>query len=324
MSSRTARIGLLRPLAAAAATLSIFAVSGLSAATLAQPEPTALEKLAANYIQFREDVAAIEARGIKNPEATREAHKLLAAHDPAALANGWVAYAALVAADSPEFIDALRDEMKNRRKRDAFLKGLRADPYFITKRPEARAAVRAVLEMSANDMAKINALGESFKANAYSMQKTAWGKKKIAEPSARLAAAHAFAKSRPAAVTPTLASVTNDDVTTPGLTGAALAWSPSWGGGEADVAGKPNPRAEAVIDRILNLAARYAVGDTNPQLVAAYAKNPKAEQCLEMRQLVLDQCMAATRAPYEEAFCLGQHGLEDVASCLGAVAPGSS
>jgi hypothetical protein len=31
----------------------------------------------------------------------------------------------------------------------------------------------------------------------------------------------------------------------------------------------------------------------------------------------LDQCIAATRTPFEEAFCLGQHALNEMSSCVG-------
>jgi hypothetical protein len=39
-----------------------------------------------------------------------------------------------------------------------------------------------------------------------------------------------------------------------------------------------------------------------------------------MARLTLRQCIAATRAPYEEAFCIGEHALNDVSACLGWVA----
>jgi hypothetical protein len=36
--------------------------------------------------------------------------------------------------------------------------------------------------------------------------------------------------------------------------------------------------------------------------------------------LQLYQCMSAARFRYENAFCLGQHGLRDIGTCIGAVA----
>jgi len=71
------------------------------------------------------------------------------------------------------------------------------------------------------------------------------------------------------------------------------------------------------MDRVLNLAARYAVGGLNPKIVSVYARNDRADQCLSMAALTLRQCIAATRTSYEEAFCLGEHGLNDIATCTG-------
>ncbi|MBY0422776.1 MAG: hypothetical protein K2Q06_10775, partial [Parvularculaceae bacterium] len=86
------------------------------AETLAQPASSELEKRAADYVAFRADVATVEATPFNNAKATREAHKLLATHDAKALSGGWVAYAALVAADTPEFAKALEAEVSAKKK----------------------------------------------------------------------------------------------------------------------------------------------------------------------------------------------------------------
>ena len=66
--------------AALLALIAGFAATGVSADTLAQPKDNALERQAADYIRFREDVAAIEAMPFKNADITREAHRRFAAH----------------------------------------------------------------------------------------------------------------------------------------------------------------------------------------------------------------------------------------------------
>ncbi len=48
--------------------------------------------------------------------------------------------------------------------------------------------------------------------------------------------------------------------------------------------------------------------------------DPRSRDCIEMAQLQLYQCMSAARFRYENAFCLGQHGLRDIGLCIGAVA----
>ncbi|MEL7487065.1 MAG: hypothetical protein AAGJ87_07615 [Pseudomonadota bacterium] len=307
--------------------------SGVAAAdTLAQPQTTALEKAAAHYIQYREDVVAIENTPMDNAAATRMAHKHLSAHDPAKLASGWVAYAALVAADTPEFAAALQQEVnakkrgRNRKKlvgKDAFFAKLAQDPTYPSTIPGADAAIDRVLAMTAQDAERFTSLGESFKEQAYAMQKTNWGKKRIASSKDRLSEAKKFSASRPTAAAPSMQPETEKGVTAPMLASIDETWAHDWG--MSSSATRTNdPNANAVMQRVLNLAARYAVSGVNEKLVSVYSKNAKSKNCMDLAKLTLDQCIAATRTPYEEAFCLGEHGLNDIGTCVGWVAGAGS
>lgn len=317
--------------ALAAALAAGFAATTVSADTLAQPKDTSLEKAAADYIRFREDVAAIEAMPFDNANVTREAHRRLGAHDPADIAGGWVAYAALVAADTPEFAAALKKELKrkaNRRKgqlggQDGLLSNLAQDPSFARKLPGADKAIATVLSMTARDGARITALGEAFKAQAYAMQKTKWGKQRISSSQDRIREAAKYSRGRGAAAAPAFDHHAEGGVIAPALASASGEWSVDWG--KAAPAGRMSEaNAEIIMDRVLNLAARYSTNSINPKIVSVYAKNNKSQRCLEMSKLTLDQCIAATRTPYEEAFCLGEHALKDIASCTGWVGGPSS
>ena len=302
----------------------------VSADTLAQPQVTALEDRAASYVQFREDVATIESTPMKSAEATRDAHKRLAAHDPSNLSSGWVAYAALVAAQTPEFSAALKEQVKSskrfkgtkQRGRNGFFATLSQDPSYPRKLKGASAAIDRVLAMTASDTSRVTALGEEFKSQAYSMQKTNWGKKRIANGSKRVNEASQFAAARPQASSPGIETKTNKGVTTPTLASGKDMWSPDWGaeGASFQVTEK---NAQVIIDRVLNLAARYSLGGMNEKVVEVYSKNNKSQQCLSMAKLTLAQCIAASRTPYEEAFCLGEHGLGDMGTCVGWVAGAS-
>lgn len=297
---------------------------GVAADTLAQPQDNALERRAADYVSFRQDIAAIEATPFDSADTTREAHKRLSAHPASALSGGWVAYAALVAAATPDFVDALRKDMKKGasgglKGRDAFLTRLSADPSYARKLEGADAAALRVLAMTARDVYRFAALGEAFKQQAYAMQKTAWGKSRIAVSAARLTEADDYARARGPAPAPALAVSTEKGVTAPALASADAAWSPDWGA-QGAAGDNQAPNAQVIMDRVLNLAARYAVGAMNEKIVEVYARNDRADQCLSMATLTLRQCIAATRAPYEEAFCLGEHALIDPASCVGWVA----
>ena len=304
----------------------VAASTGVAADTLAQPRDTALERRAADYVRFREDVAVIEATPFESAKTTREAHVRLSAHESEALSSGWVAYAALVAADTPAFAEALRKEVDGKKDKktglsgkDAFFAKLAADPSYPRKLPGADAAIQRVLDMTAQDAARFSTLGEAFKEQAYAMQRTTWGKSRIASSQERLSEAAAYARSRPAAPAPVLKAATEDGVTAPMLASVDSAWAPDWGAeGSPRKNGEQN--AQVIMDRVLNLAARYAVAGVNEKFVDVYAKNDRAEQCLSMKELTLRQCIAATRTPYEEAFCLGEHALNDVAKCVGWVA----
>lgn len=313
-------------MAAAASFFAFAATTAVSAESLAQPRDTALERAAADYIRFRADVAAIEATPFNSAETTREAHRRLSTHDSEALSSGWVAYAALVAADTPAFRKALEDAVKSRKKgknklsgADAFFAELAADPTYPRKLPGADEAVARVLAMTAQDAARYSTLGEAFKAQAYAMQKTKWGVAKIPASSARLSDADSYGRSRASAQTPTFASVTDNGVTSPALDSAEGPWGADWGK-SAGAGRMTEPNAEVIMNRVLNLAARYSVSGVNQKTVSVYARNDKSNQCLSFAQLTLRQCIAATRAPYEEAFCLGEHALNDVSGCIGWVA----
>lgn len=302
-----------------------FAATGVSADTLAQPKDNALERQAADYIRFREDVAAIEAMPFKNADITREAHRRFAAHNSEDLSAGWVAYAALVAADTPELAAALNKEMKKKARRgklggrDGLISNLAQDPSYIRKLGGANKAIEAVLAMTMQDGARISALGEAFKEQAYAMQKTSWGKKRIAPSQKRITEAANYSRKRSAPAAPDFDHTTNGGVTAPALASESGDWSATWGE-DADKGRMSEANARVIMDRVLNLAARYSTGGINAKVVEVYAKNNKSQRCLSMAKLTLDQCIAATRTPYEEAFCLGEHGLNDVATCTGWVA----
>ena len=75
------------------------------------------------------------------------------------------------------------------------------------------------------------------------------------------------------------------------------------------------------LDRMAAVAALQALDATtsNQSAVSALLADPRSRDCFEMAQLQLYQCMSAAHFRYENAFCLGQHGLRDVGICMSAV-----
>ncbi|MEL7029802.1 MAG: hypothetical protein AAGL49_11470 [Pseudomonadota bacterium] len=292
--------------------------------TLAQPSaaPTSVARWAATYVDFRTDIDALDRMALRSAGETREAHRRLGTHDPYKLAEGWMAYAALVAADDPTFLKALRKELR-RSNRDKILKNIGSKPRYISNLPGAGSAVQAILRTAAADAAKMNAIGEKFRDRSYELQETSWGVKPSRDQQERLAAFRTETKERTPQSRPAVAS---RGLSGPMLASAGGDWNDDWGGSsysrrtEYQLSG---PRAQPVIDQILVLAAQHALGVTegaNAEQARTLLRNDKARQCFNWAKLHLDQCIAATRAPYEEAYCLGRHGLDDVAECVGWIA----
>ena len=280
---------------------------------------TLLETRAAPYVHLRADIADIEAVSMSSAKKMRDAHNRLGSYDPSDLGGSWVAYAALVAADTPTFSAAIEGATKKKKARAAFLQRLRDNPASVRDLEGADAAMDAIRAVAARDATRINALGDRFIADASRMQNTAWAKAKIAKDgSTRLRASVDYAAKRTWDPVPVTAkALTKAGNTKPNL-GADANWTPEW-----SPTSTPATEAEkmgALMTRALVLGARYAVGDIQPGHVDTYAKSRRSNKCFVNAKLNLDQCIAATRTPYEEAFCLGEHALNDVSRCVGWVA----
>jgi hypothetical protein len=285
---------------------------------LSQPTITPLEERASNYIEFRNDIQMLEVTPIDSNFVTRDAHNRLASHDPTLLSSGWVAYAALVAADNPEFVASIKARVANEKKRNAFLSELRTNPRSVRNLDGAQAAIDSVMMMTAKDAMKIKGVGDSYISNAYALQNKGWAKKKISDGTSRVYEAQDYSNSRARMATPLLPASVTSGVRSPGLRATDQSWQEGWS--TTSAAPSASPRATPIMDRVLVLAARYAVGDLTGPIVNGYAKSDSTRRCLNTAKLNLDQCIAATRTSYEEAFCLGEHGLKDVSGCVGWVA----
>lgn len=316
-------LGMVGALSLCASGASAEPVSGAKGnAKAVTPNPVAqevLEDRAARYVHLRADIADIEAISMSSARKMRDAHNRLGSYNPSELGGAWVAYAALVAADTPTFADAIEKATKSKKGRAAFLKQLREDPATVRNLDGANYAIDAIRAVAARDATRINALGDRFIADAYRMQNTAWAKAKIPnDGSTRLRASSAYATKRTwAPMRVTTKQTTKAGNVRPHLNGD-IKWSPEWS--PTSTPPSEAERTGALMTRALVLAARYTVGDMDSSHITTYAKAKKSDKCFVNAKLNLDQCIAATRTPYEESFCLGEHALNDVSRCVGWVA----
>jgi hypothetical protein len=275
-----------------------------------------VEMAAQPYVQFRDDVSAVAAVVPGDAQGMREAHNRLASYDNRALAGAWVAYAAMVAADTPAFASEIEQRMKSRRSREAFLEELESNPAMIRNIPGAEQAVKRIMTVATNDSARLREMGDAFIASAYDMQKEPWARRELALAGMqRVNSALSYAAKRDwanysgresqrgkhGAIRPTLASHSS--------------WSDNWAGVSAPL--NPTARAGTVITKALIVGAHYTMDTATQSHLASFGTSKKSERCFSSAKMNLAQCIAATRTPYEEAFCLGQHALNDISSCVG-------
>lgn len=274
-----------------------------------------VEFAAQPYIQFREDIDFVSSKMPQDEAEMREAYFRLASHDNRTMAASWIAYAAMVAADTPEFANEIEKRMKKRGGRAAFEAEIEANPGMIRQLPGADKAVAAIMAFATNDSARIRNVGDSFIAEAYDMQKVAWARREIAQAGMdRVDSALRYAAKRQWADYDRQVKPKRSGAVAPDLMQNA-SWSKDWSGEAKPV--NPSARPGTIVSKALILGAHYTMNSARTEHLASFGTSKKSERCFTNAQMNLDQCIAATRTPYEEAFCLGQHALNDMSSCVG-------
>ncbi|MFC3303500.1 hypothetical protein [Parvularcula lutaonensis] len=274
-----------------------------------------IEFAAQPYIQFREDIDHVSANKPQDEASMRDAYYRLASHDNRTMAASWIAYAAMIAADTPEFSAAVEKKMKKRGGAAAFEAELAANPGMIRQLPGADKAIAAIMAFSTNDAARIRDVGDSFIADAYDLQKVAWARREIAQSGMdRVDSALRYAAKRQWADYDRKVKPKRNGAVRPDLVKNA-SWSKEWSGEAKPV--NPAARPGTIVSKALILGAHYTMNSARTEHLASFGTSKKSERCFTNAQMNLDQCIAATRTPYEEAFCLGQHALNDMSSCVG-------
>jgi hypothetical protein len=277
------------------------------------------------YALYQTDITAMLDADIPDAAALDAALDRAARHDPGRLAQGWLAYGALTAAQSPAWVNGVRSRVRAAG-RPAVLRQLRRDMSYARRRPPgADEATQIVLRAMAADNARMNALAIRFEGLGNAGDTTAWTRRSDAReaalraPGARTLAPEIVARLRPAP-----------------LTAAPLIETSAFGGTRFwDALGdraSPTPPAlpwrviparASTLDRMFTLAALLVVGATQSETarVNAALDDEPLQQCLAMQQLQLRQCVSVTHEPNEDAFCLAQHGFAAPSQCMALAAP---
>lgn len=296
--------------------------------------PPPSEPLAAavgNYAAFQNDISALETGALGTADELERALDRAAGVNRETMARGWIAYGALTAAQAPEFVKGVRDTAAHYG-RDVMIRGLTLDPGYAQTLKGGEDAARLALTAARADGARVFLVGERYKELAYSLQKQRWANQVAPQQPARV--------QRMRTLSASAATRNVDAVMAPRLQAAAATFTPwtdptQFGGvnfwdsfrttpGPVAATQIPAPTLRVhhdrvqTVNRMTTLAALYVLDATKEP--AAQAERLLAEgsttRCLELAQVQFYQCMSAARFRYENAFCLGEHALKDMGSCI--------
>ncbi len=282
------------------------------------PPPISLNQSVAEaasvYLAFSREMAAIEG-GFQDPEAIQAAIRRGSAYDPAQLSRGLVAYASIVALQSPEFVQGVRQYATDRATREQLAANIIADPRWASHLPGADAAAGLIVTTLRTDITSLNRAADSIENDAYAIQadgRRSWAVAQVVGRESRLA----DAKTR------------STQAMLPSAPEAARLLAAAHSGSGLGLSG--NRRRETsyppVVERALAIAALAALGEAGDATRTDGLQNDTVSQtCLTESKLNLFQCLAASRPSYEDVFCLGRHIVRDIASCTrGAAMPAGS
>lgn len=310
--------------------LSIAAVAASAVlAACAQPEPEApppappppppppalalnsgVAEAASIYVSFIREVGTIE-RSFSSPEAIQAAIAKGAAYEPTQLSRGMIAYGAILALQSPEFVEGVRQYAADPEQREEIVNRIIADPAYAATLPGADHAAGLIVATLGADIAALASVGDAIKEDAYTIQgrsdpRRRWATTPVADRPARLDNAKTLSATR------MLPSPEESER----LFSAAHAGT---GLGLTDARQGP-PYTPAVVHSlaIAALAALGAGGEDRRAYTEALVVESNSEFCFNMSKLNLFQCLAAARPNYEDMFCVGQHIITDIAQCTSA------
>jgi hypothetical protein len=285
------------------------------------PPPVALSasvlQAAAAYRNYMNRAAGISP-AFADGTQVQQSLMAAAAWEPKQFLGGAIAYAALVALQSPQFVAGVRTYAIDPVGRRDLAARLLADPNYASALPSAASAAGLISAALHADAAKVRAAGTQVKQAAYDVQRQAWSKADVAGRDARLAQAKLLSAQPVTAPEAELQALSN------AVTGADAAGISALG-----VVGDPlQPPYTGVVARGLTLAALAALGEggeANAAALQSLLEEKSAAFCLNLSKLNLYQCLSVSKPHYEDVFCIGQHILLDTAQCVdkaaGAQAP---
>ncbi|MGD9966994.1 MAG: hypothetical protein AB7T59_10765 [Hyphomonadaceae bacterium] len=332
----------MRSLAVWTTTAAVALLGVANAQTAAPAEAGAtgngeLQTAVTAYAAYQSDVSELRAANVRDANALDAALDRVGRHNREELTRGWIAYGGNIAAQSPAFVQGVRDAAAYYG-RDAVIWAVTVDPSYARGLRGGQEATAMLLSSASADSARIISVADRYQEMAYSLQRQRWANAVAPGQPARIQRIRSLGREGspdnavPADVTSRLAvtPLSLSPATDPSAYGGRRFWDAVRGGDQVvEVASTPaaaswrvNATRGEALDRMSAVAALQALDATTSHrsAIMQLVNDQRSNDCFEMAQLQLYQCMSAARFRYENAFCLGQHGLRDIGLCIGAVA----
>jgi hypothetical protein len=302
----------------------IAAAALIASCTTPEPEPVAppppaivppppvslnegVAQAASIYVAFMREATTIQA-GFTDAEAIQAALRKGAAYEPAQLSRGMIAYGAILALQSPEYVQGVRGLSTSHETRQQLIDQIIADPAYAAQLPGADAAAGLIIETISRDSAAMSVIASAVEEDAYTIQgrsdpRRRWAITPISHREVRLEGAKTLSAAQM--------------LPSPEESARLFAAANSGTGLSVTSARSGAPYTPAVV-RSLALAALAALGAGGEDARAsteALTVEQNSEFCLNMSKLMLFQCLAASRPSYEDVFCIGRHVARDLATC---------
>lgn len=313
----------------------ILAAGQLSSASAgSQNDPIA--KAAAFYGTYQKDVGELQSKGLNSVQDVDNALNTLAGQNAAQLSRGWLAYAGLVASQSPELRTSVR-EITAAYGSDSISSGMISDSGYVRRvLTGGNASVSLALAASNADSRRLKRTADYFREQAYSLQAQGWAKTKLrgnqmnSKVDSLIASSRTERPARGSIVTAFESPNINNALQQAGNSGAPSLWD-----GVIDAASgvrfpslrNPTLRAsqrtvkrghEATADQIATLAAFRIIGvdSSNASYVRQALGEGPIRGCVSTAQLNINQCVAANSFPFETVDCIGKHAIGEVGACF--------
>ena len=240
----------------------------------------------------------------KDGAAVETALATATSYDAGQLGEGMIAYGAMAALQSPDFVYAVMDAAADEDSRRELIERILSNPAAATRLQGAEQAAALAGAAILREARPVVAAGGVLKQAAYDVQHQGWSTLKAADQQELLSQAKAAAGRRGAAKDGDVGKLLTRISNAPPLEDAGSAFTP-------------------VSVRSLALAALSILdgaAEADAERLKAVTSEPASSQCLKMAKLNLFQCLSVAGPEYENVYCLGQHAVLDTGQCVSAAA----